>query len=132
MSRPWLLLLAAIVLVTGCAATETYPVAGWLERTAVPLRTSDPAAPLDDLDALAPAVGDAEIVGLGESNDGGAELLALKHRVLRDLLAGAARLPHDRLGGGLDHRAAGGRLHPWWPRRPGRAGGAAEPAVAVR
>jgi erythromycin esterase-like protein len=85
-SRPWLLLLAAIVLVTGCAATETDPVAGWVERTAVPLRTFDPAAPLDDLDALAPAVGDAEIVGLGESNHGGAELLALKHRVLRLLV----------------------------------------------
>ena len=130
MSRPWLLLLAAIVLVTGCAATETDPVAGWVERTAVPLRTSDPAAPLDDLDALAPAVGDAEIVGLGESNHGGAELLALKHRVLRLLVErlGFRTIAWEEdwtTGRQVDAYIRGGP-------RPGRAGGAAEPAVAVR
>jgi erythromycin esterase-like protein len=61
-------------------------VTGWLEANAVPLSTVDPAAPLTDLAPLRRSVGDAEIVGLGESVHGAAEELTLKHRTLRFLV----------------------------------------------
>src|SRR5688500_6638301 len=59
------------------------PVAGWIRHNATFLRTVDPAAPLDDLEPLRRSIGDAEIVGLGESTHGAAEELTLKHRTLR-------------------------------------------------
>ncbi|MEU8804367.1 erythromycin esterase family protein [Spirillospora sp. NPDC048819] len=58
----------------------------WIERHAVPLTTADPAAPLGDLRSLRQPVGDAAIVGLGESVHGTAEETMLKHRVLRFLV----------------------------------------------
>ena len=51
-----------------------------------PLTTVDPAAPLGDLTPLRRAIGDAEIVGLGESTHGAAEEETLKHRTLRLLV----------------------------------------------
>src|SRR5262245_1416104 len=58
----------------------------WIERQSVPLTSTNPAAPLDDLRPLRRSIGAAQLVGLGESVHGAAEELALKHRVLRLLV----------------------------------------------
>lgn len=88
MNRRVLVPVAAAVLATallgGCAGRP--PVPEWVDRTAVPLVTADPSAPLDDLAPLRDAVGDAEVVGLGESVHGAADELTLKHRALRVLV----------------------------------------------
>ncbi|OLT31363.1 hypothetical protein BJF79_37470 [Actinomadura sp. CNU-125] len=68
------------------AQPRTEPVVGWLHRHADPLRTVDPAVPLDDLAPLRRSIGDAAVVGLGESVHGAAELSRLKHRTLRLLV----------------------------------------------
>ena len=82
--------LAAVVavgsLVSACGGSPEPPVSTWIAATAVPLTTTDPAAPLDDLTPLRDAVGGAEIVGLGESVHGAAQELTLKHRALRVLV----------------------------------------------
>lgn len=66
------------------------PVTGaverWIERTAVPIDSVEPGAPLGDLAHLAPLVADATVVGLGEQAHGVHEVLQLKHRVLRLLV----------------------------------------------
>ncbi|WP_157249778.1 erythromycin esterase family protein [Nonomuraea typhae] len=62
------------------------PVPDWVRRTAVPLVTIDPAAPLDDLAPMTRMVGGAKVVGLGESTHGAHEEALLKHRVLRHLV----------------------------------------------
>ncbi len=94
-SRRWLpRALAAAVGVTavlagtlaGWADTRSRPVTGWVRHHAAPLDTVDPAAPLDDLAPLRQSIGDAAIVGLGESTHGAAEELTLKHRTLRLLV----------------------------------------------
>jgi erythromycin esterase len=61
-------------------------VVEWIDRHAVPLATTVPEAPLDDLAPLRRSIGGAEIVGLGESVHGAAEEIALKHRILRFLV----------------------------------------------
>jgi erythromycin esterase len=61
-------------------------VSEWIERNASPVRTIDPAAPLNDLAQLRRSVGTATIVGLGESAHRVSEVTALKHRVLRFLV----------------------------------------------
>jgi erythromycin esterase-like protein len=71
---------------TAHARARTDPVTGWVRHHAVPLDTVDPAAPLGDLAPLRRAIGDAEIVGLGESTHGAAEEETLKHRTLRLLV----------------------------------------------
>jgi erythromycin esterase-like protein len=68
------------------AEARPQPVTGWVRHHAARLDTVDPAAPLGDLAPLRRTVGDAEIVGLGESVHGAAEELALKHRTLRLLV----------------------------------------------
>lgn len=77
----------ALVLTAAPAAdARTQPVLGWIKRTAIPLKTIDPAAPLGDLAPLRRAVGGAAVTGLGESAHGTAEELTLKHRALRFLV----------------------------------------------
>ncbi|WUI01521.1 erythromycin esterase family protein [Spirillospora sp. NBC_00431] len=71
---------------TADAAQVSRPVDRWIARHAVPLATADPSAPLDDLTSLRRSVGDAAIVGLGESVHGTAEETALKLRALRFLV----------------------------------------------
>ncbi len=67
------------------ASQSTGPVR--LSREAVrPLRTLDPAAPLDDLDWLDPAIGAARVVAIGESAHYNREFLQLRHRLLRYLV----------------------------------------------
>jgi hypothetical protein len=68
---------------TAHAQARPDPVTGWVRHHAAPVSTVDPAAPLGDLTPLRRAIGDAEIVGLGESTHGTAEEEALKHRTLR-------------------------------------------------
>ncbi|RZQ61456.1 erythromycin esterase family protein [Amycolatopsis suaedae] len=68
------------------AGQPRHPVAGWVRHNAAPLEHVDPAAPLDDLAPLRRAVGDAWIVGLGESVHGAAEQQTLKHRTVRMLV----------------------------------------------
>jgi erythromycin esterase len=92
---PWPLRLLAsgvgvVVVLAGTATANAQarpdPVAGWVGHHAAPLAGVDPAAPLDDLAPLRQAIGDAEIVGLGESTHGAAEQETLKHRTLRLLV----------------------------------------------
>ncbi len=67
-------------------ATQNHPLAGWLGGQAKPLDTTDPAAPLTDLRPLRRMVGDAVVVGLGESTHGSHEQFTLKHRIVRLLV----------------------------------------------
>ncbi|MEV4892848.1 hypothetical protein AB0K48_26050, partial [Nonomuraea sp. NPDC055795] len=67
---------AALAAATAFSLT-TGPVADWVKEHAVPLATIDPAAPLDDLAPLARMVGDAKVVGLGESTHGAREEASL-------------------------------------------------------
>lgn len=64
----------------------TASVTGWVRQNAIPIGSVDPAASLDDLAPLRRSVGDAAIVGLGESFHGTAEQTYLKHRALRLLV----------------------------------------------
>ncbi len=107
------------------------PVTGWARQNAVPLRTVDPAAPIDDLEPLRRSIGDADIVGLGESTHGAAEEITLKHRTLRylvermgfrsiawedDWTTGLQINAYIRTGeGDLDEIV--GQMSPQWPSR---------------
>jgi erythromycin esterase len=51
-----------------------------------PLRTLDPVGPLEDLDWLDEAIGDARVVAIGESAHYNAESYQLRHRLLRYLV----------------------------------------------
>ena len=55
--------------------------AKWVKDHAIPLTTSDPNAPLDDLRPLDDIVGDARIVELGEGTHGTSEFFQMKHRL---------------------------------------------------
>jgi erythromycin esterase-like protein len=82
---------AVAVTVVGLAAgpvgaANPRPISRWVEHSAVPLESVDPAAGLDDLAPLRESIGGAAIVGLGESVHGASEELALKHRLLRFLV----------------------------------------------
>ena len=70
----------------GQASQPADPVTAWAAEQAVPLRTVDPNAPLDDLAALRRAVGGARIVGLGEAVHSTAEQTTLKYRTMRYLV----------------------------------------------
>ncbi len=61
-------------------------VTAWIRQHATPLATIDPTAPLTDLAPLRQVVGDAQVVGLGESTHGAHEQFALKHRIVRLLV----------------------------------------------
>src|SRR4051812_44830756 len=68
------------------AEARTRPVSDWVRHHAVRLDSVDPGAPLSDMESLRRSVGDATIVGLGESIHGSAEETELKHRTLRFLV----------------------------------------------
>jgi Erythromycin esterase homolog len=52
----------------------------------VPLTTTDPNAPIDDLEPLRQMVGTAHVVGLGEGTHGTHEFFQMKHRILKFLV----------------------------------------------
>jgi erythromycin esterase-like protein len=68
------------------AGSRPQPVTGWVRHHATPLETVGPRRPLDDLAPHRRSIGDAEIVGLGESTHGAAEEITLKQRTLRLLV----------------------------------------------
>ena len=62
-------------------------VVAWVRAHAVPLAGADPALPDDDLDALAPVLGDARVVGVGEGTHGTREFFQFRDRLVRWLAA---------------------------------------------
>ena len=54
-----------------------------LSRYGAPLSGLDPLDPLRDLDVLVDVIGDARVVGVGESAHGGHEFGLLRHRIVR-------------------------------------------------
>jgi erythromycin esterase len=81
------MVLAIVGALAGCAqAPPEESVADWIGRTAAPLEGVAPDIGAHDLVPLASAVGDAQIVGLGESTHGVSEEITLKHRALRMLV----------------------------------------------
>jgi len=58
----------------------------WLKQQAIPLSTTNPDEPLDDLLPLQHLLGDASLVGLGEATHGSHEFFAMKHRLLTFLV----------------------------------------------
>lgn len=69
----------------GRSAPET-TVVGWIDRNAAALASTDPDDPLDDLRPLRRVVGQATVVGLGESTHGSREQFRTKHRMARFLV----------------------------------------------
>ncbi|MFD9687141.1 erythromycin esterase family protein [Kitasatospora sp. NPDC059146] len=61
-------------------------VTDWLAANAVPLDSLDAGAPAGDLAPLRRVLGEARVVGLGESTHGTAEFFRLKHRLLEFLV----------------------------------------------
>ncbi|MFS8200858.1 erythromycin esterase family protein [Streptomyces sp. CWNU-52B] len=57
-----------------------------IERSAHPLRGTNPEGSLRDLDALGRMVEDAQVVGLGEATHGSRDFFRMKHRVFRYLV----------------------------------------------
>ncbi|WP_157996111.1 erythromycin esterase family protein [Thermomonospora amylolytica] len=86
--RAFTLALAATLLAGAAPAAHAgdMGVVDWVGRHAVPINGPDPEGALNDLAALRTVVGDAQIVGLGESTHGAGEETALKHRALRYLV----------------------------------------------
>ncbi|RSM87591.1 erythromycin esterase family protein [Kibdelosporangium aridum] len=71
----------------GSPAHATPSIAARLSKKAIqPLRTLDPAGPLDDLEWLDNAVGDARVVAIGESAHYNGETYQLRHRLQRYLV----------------------------------------------
>lgn len=144
---------AVVAVVPSCATSRSEPVAEWVDDHAVSLTRTDPDEPIDDnLDPLRQLVGDAVVVGLGESAHGTHDQFTLKHQLARfldermgfrprpvhgrhpDLVAAAdgqqghllARELADRRGPHRDVRTAA-----IGASRKGRAGGP-PPAPAIR
>ena len=61
-------------------------VRAWIRANAQPLTTTDPDAPLTDLEPLTALVGEATVVGLGRPAHGSHELSTLTHRIFRFLV----------------------------------------------
>ncbi|MFE1921175.1 erythromycin esterase family protein [Streptomyces asoensis] len=57
-----------------------------VERSAHPLKSTEPQGALKDLDALGRMVADADVVGLGEATHGSRDFFRMKHRVFRYLV----------------------------------------------
>ena len=117
---------------TACATdAPSDRVPDWIAATAAPVDGTDPLGPLDDLAPLRDAIGDARIVGLGESVHGASELLRLKHGALRVLVEQAGfrsvaweedwttgRLINDYITRGVgDPVALVARMSPQWHSR---------------
>ena len=53
----------------------------------VPLDTAAPDAPTDDIAAIGRAIGDADVIGMGEASHGTREFFRFKHRLFQHLVA---------------------------------------------
>jgi erythromycin esterase len=65
--------------------TDRQRFADWFINRAIAADSLDPRAPLDDLEPLADLIGDARVVGIGESAHYVREFYLLRHRLLRFL-----------------------------------------------
>lgn len=83
-----LLLLILGTSLLGCSSSPstTDSVSSWIKAHALPLKTTDPKASLDDLRVIPQLVGSASIVGLGEATHGSHEFFTMKHRLLEALV----------------------------------------------
>lgn len=79
------LLALGAVLAAAPPAPAVSPVSA-LERSAHPLRTTEPTGGVDDLRPVGRMVGDARVVGLGEATHSSHEFFTMKHRVFRYLV----------------------------------------------
>lgn len=72
----------------GCGQSQPTPspVQSWIRQHALPLKTTDPHASLDDLEPLQQIIGSASIVGLGEATHGTHEFFTMKLRILEFLI----------------------------------------------
>ena len=61
-------------------------LAEWVADHAITADSLDPRAPLDDLEPLGEVIGDARVVGIGESAHYVREFYLLRHRLLRFLV----------------------------------------------
>ena len=68
------------------AATPGTDVVQWIEQHATALSSTHPDASVSELEPLRGVVGDASVVGLGESTHGSHEQFELKHRMVRFLV----------------------------------------------
>lgn len=59
----------------------------WLEKHAMPLKSTNPTASLQDLRPLKDMIGSATIVGIGEATHGAHEVFTMKHRIVNYLTA---------------------------------------------
>ena len=78
-------LLVALALSSAARAQEAVPpaVLEWVRANAVVLEGSSPDLEDGDLDALAPVLGDAKVVGIGEGTHGTKEFFEFRDRVVR-------------------------------------------------
>ncbi|MFE6796204.1 erythromycin esterase family protein [Paenibacillus chitinolyticus] len=74
------------VVVTESAEPVQNDVISSIKSQAKPLKTIDPAQPMDDLQPLKSMVGDASYVGLGESTHGSSEIFTMKFRLVKYLV----------------------------------------------
>jgi erythromycin esterase-like protein len=82
-------IVVAVLFLVSCSGggdTPANPEIAWLDQHLVPLDGADPTLDLQDLAPLADSIGDARVVGLGESTHGTREHFQLKHRLVRYLV----------------------------------------------
>jgi erythromycin esterase len=104
----------------------------WVRAHAIPIATTDPAAPLDDLRPFGAFVGGARVVALGEGTHGTADFFRLKQRLVQYLVtqkgfgvfAIEAHMPETRrlneyvlTGKGDARTALAGLYFPYWNSR---------------
>ncbi|GAA3511169.1 erythromycin esterase [Streptosporangium album] len=77
---------STVASVSPASAAGGYDPVPELRQKAHPLRLTTPSGDLGDLRPLGRAVGDAEVVGLGEATHGAREFFTMKHRVFRYLV----------------------------------------------
>ena len=85
-TAPFVLALPFVVGGAQAPAARTSEVDRWIDAAAVPLRSVELRADLDDLHALAPIVGSSRVVAFGESTHGAHEPLAFRNRFFRYLV----------------------------------------------
>ena len=96
-------------------------VSGWHDA-AMPLTSTEPGGGVVDLRPLAALLGEAKVVGLGESAHGVGELFTMKHRLIEFLVTelGFTTIAFEASGRGQgvaidEQRARRGRRSSWRP-----------------